>query len=74
MKEELRLEGVVLDAESVRNSALLPYLRMVVNLIEGIRLCGEELLELLLDALRQHSIAYRRRADYVLRFLHEHPP
>jgi hypothetical protein len=74
VKEELRLEEVVLDAESVRNSPMLPYVRMVVNLIEGIRLRGEELVELLVQALRQHRIAYRRRADYVLRFLHHHPP
>jgi hypothetical protein len=65
---------VVLDAESVRNSPMLPYVRMLMNLIEGIRLPGEELVELLIQALRQHSIAYRRRADYVLCFLHEHPP
>jgi hypothetical protein len=74
MKEELRLEDVVLDAESLRNSPMLPYVRMLVNLIEGIRLSVEELVELLIQTLRQHSIAFRRRADYVLRFLHEHPP
>jgi len=64
----------VLDAESVRNSPILPYVRMVVNLIEGIQLRGEQLVERLIQALRQHSIAFRRRADYVLRFLHQHPP
>jgi hypothetical protein len=74
VKEELRLEDVVLDAKSIRNSPMLPYVRMLVNLIEGIRLRGEELVELLIQALRQHRIAFRRRADYVLRFLHEHPP
>lgn len=74
MKEELRLEGVVLAAESVRNSPVLAYVRMLVNLIEGLRLGGEELVERLLQALRQHRIAFRRRVDYVLRFLHEHPP
>ena len=74
VKEELRLEGVVLAAESVRNSPVLAYVRMLVNLIEGLRLGGEELVERLLQALRQHRIAFRRRVDYVLRFLHEHPP
>ena len=73
-KEELRLEGVVLDAEKVRNSPMLPYVRMLLNLIEGIRLPGEELVERLIRAVRQHSIAFRTRADYVLRFLHQHPP
>ena len=74
VKEELRLEEVVLDAESVRKSPLLPYVRMLMNLIEGIRLPYQELVERLIQALRQHSIAFRRRADYVLRFLHQHPP
>jgi hypothetical protein len=74
MTEKLRLEDVVLDAESVRNSPTLPHVRMLVSLICGIRLSVDELVELLLQALRQHSIAYRSRADYVLRFLHEHPP
>jgi hypothetical protein len=74
VKEELRLEEVVLDAESVRNSPMLPYVQMLVNLIKGIQLRCEELVELLIHALRQHSIAFRSRADYVLRFLHEHPP
>jgi hypothetical protein len=74
VKEELRLEDVVLDAKSMRNSPMLPYVRMLVNLIEGIRLRCEELVELLIQALRQHSIAFQRRIDYVLRFLHQHPP
>jgi hypothetical protein len=74
VKEELRLEEAVLDAERVRNSPMLPYVQTLLYLIEGIQVRGEELVELLLQALRQHSIAYRRRADYVLRFLHEHPP
>jgi hypothetical protein len=74
MKEELRLEEVVLDAERVRNSPMLPYVRMLVHLIDGLRLRGEELVELLIQALRQHSIVFRRRGDYVLRFLHQHPP
>ena len=74
VKEELRLEEVVLDAENVRNSPMLPYVRTLLYLIEGIQLRGEELVELLIQALRQHSIVFRRRADYVLRFLHQHPP
>jgi hypothetical protein len=53
---------------------MLPYLRMVVSLIEGVPLSGPELVHLLQQALRQHRIADRRRTDYVLRFLQEHPP
>jgi hypothetical protein len=73
-KVELHLDGVVLDESSVVNSPLLPYLRMVVSLIEGIRLTCQELVRLLRQALRQRSLAFRRRIDYVLRFLHQHPP
>jgi hypothetical protein len=71
---ELQLDGVVLDESSVTRSPLLPYLRMVVRVIEGIRLTCEDLLRLLRQALRQRSFAFRRRTDYVLCFLHEHPP
>jgi len=73
-KVELRLDGVVLDESSVVNSRMLPYLRMVVRLIEGIGLTCQELARLLRQALRQRSLAFRRRVDYVLRFLHQHPP
>ena len=73
-KVELRLEGVVLDESSVVNSPMLPYVRMVVSLIEGVRLTCQELVRLLRQALRQRSLAFRRRIDYVLRFLHQHPP
>ena len=71
---ELRLDGVVLDESSLTNSPVLPYLRMMVSLIEGVHVGIEELLVLLRRALRQHSIASRRRADYVVSFLRQHPP
>jgi len=72
--EELRLEEVVLSESSLQTSPLLGYVGMIVDLLEGVRLCRHQLLELLLSSLRQHSIAYRTRTDYVLRFLHQHPP
>jgi hypothetical protein len=53
---------------------MLPYVRMVASLIEGIEFSYEELVQLLRQAMRQHSFAKRTRSDYVLRFLHEHPP
>lgn len=71
---ELALSGVVLDEPSVVHSPLLPYVRMVTSLIEGRDFQEQEVLQLLCQALRQHSIARRRRADYVLAFLHQHPP
>jgi hypothetical protein len=71
---ELRLDGVVLNEGSLLKSRRLGYVRMVVSLIEGIEFNYQELLTLLQQALRQHSIARRTRREYVLRFLHEHPP
>jgi len=71
---ELVLGGVVLDEAGLFGSLMLPYLRMLVRLIDGIELGLQELVGLLRQALRQRSIAFRSRGDYVLRFLHEHPP
>ena len=73
-KPELRLAGVVLQEASLLKSRMLPYVRMVVSLIEGIEFSYQEVLFLLWQTLRQHSIATRTRSEYVLRFLHEHPP
>lgn len=67
-------DGVVLDESSVTNSPLLPYVRLMVSLIDGVRLTCRELGELLLRTRRQHRFAFRSRIDYVLRFLQEHPP
>jgi hypothetical protein len=70
----LPLEGVVLDESSLATSGMLPYVRLVVGIIEGLALSLMELGEWLRQALRQHSFARRRRGDYVLAFLHQHPP
>lgn len=74
VRVELRLDGAILDESSVTSSRMLPYVRMVMSLIEGVRLRCHEVVNLLRQAMRQHSIAYRRRIDYVLRMLHQHPP
>ena len=71
---ELRLEGTVLDELAVKTSPMLPYLRTVIHLIDGIQLSLKQLVISLLSAMRQHSIVYRTRADYILCFLHQHPP
>jgi hypothetical protein len=73
-KAELRLGAVVLHEASLLTSRMLPYVRMVVSLIEGIEFSCAEVVSLLRRAMRQHSIARRTRSEYVLRFLHEHPP
>jgi hypothetical protein len=71
---KLRLEGVVLDESSVAHSPMLPYVRMMVSLIEGIELSCREVVDVLRQAMRQHSFGARRRIDYLLGFLHRHPP
>jgi hypothetical protein len=71
---ELCLEGVVLRESSLRISPVLPYVRMLVSLIEGVEFSCQEVVRWLGEILRQHSIAQRPRREYVLRFLHQHPP
>ena len=71
---ELRLGAMVVHEASLLKSRMLPYVRMLVSLIEGIEFSHSEVFSLLRQALRQHSIAKRTRSEYVLRFLHEHPP
>jgi hypothetical protein len=71
---ELHLHGVILTEASLRRSLMLPYLCSVVRLIEGVALTRPELEQLLLAALRQHSMAKRTRRDFQLAFLHQRPP
>jgi hypothetical protein len=71
---ELRLQGAVLDESDLATSPMLPYVRMVMGLIEGVELTCREVVGLLRQAMRQHSIGSRRRIDYLLGFLHQHPP
>jgi hypothetical protein len=71
---ELHLEGVVLTESSLATSPMLPYVRMVVNLIEGVELSCGEVLRLLRKTMRQHSINARSRIDYILDYVNEHPP
>jgi hypothetical protein len=74
MKVQLRFEGIVLDEEDLLESPMLPYVRMLVRLIDGVRLAPEAVVDWLLRSMRQRSMAYRSRMDYVLGFLHLHPP
>jgi hypothetical protein len=71
---EIPLEGLLLDEASVRHSPILPYARMVASLIEGRTVGQDELVEALLETMRQRSIDRQTRSQYVLRFLHQHPP
>jgi len=71
---ELDLDEVVLDESSVANSPMLPYVRTLIWIIDRIRLSHIEVVQWLRQVLRQRSMVYRPRRDYVLRFLHQHPP
>ena len=65
---------MVLDEAALPKSRLLPYVRMVVNLIEGLQLGLQEVLQLLRRNLRQHRMGWRPRADYGGDDLLQHPP
>ena len=71
---ELDLNGVILQESTVVHSPMVPYIRTLLALIEGIRMSHVEVVAWLRERQRQRSIAYRSRRDYVLRFLHQHPP
>jgi hypothetical protein len=71
---ELQREDVVLDEASVASSSMLPYVRMVVSLVEGVEFTCREVVHLLRRTLRQHSIGAGRGVDYLLGVLHWHPP
>lgn len=73
-KGQVQLEGVLLQEDSVVHSPILPYVRMVASLIEGRNIGLAELVAALRTAMRQRSMATRTRVDYVLGFLHQHPP
>lgn len=70
----LRLEGVVFDEATLVNSPIVPYACMVASLIEGRTICREDLIAALRKSMRQRSIAYRSRREYVLHYLNRHPP
>jgi hypothetical protein len=63
------------ETEPIRLPAnLMRYVRIVTSWIEGRRVSEREILQLLERAMRQHSLARRRRMDYVLSLWHEHAP
>ena len=70
----LPLDGFTLDAATLVNSPMLPYLAMVASLIERRAISCEELLQALLRSMRQRSFDRLPRREYVLRFLDQHPP
>lgn len=53
---------------------LLEHVRTVSGLIEGRRVSREEVVQMLGEVLRQHSMARRRRLDHLVAQLHQNPP
>jgi len=71
---ELHPEDAMVDESSLAKSPMLPYVRMIVSLIEGVKLSYRAVIHLLRRAMRQHSIATGNRMNYALGFLGQHPP
>jgi hypothetical protein len=69
----LTWDTYTLDAATLVNSPLLPYLAMIAGLIEGRAISREELLRALLRSMRQRSFDRLSRREYVLRLLKQHP-
>jgi hypothetical protein len=53
---------------------LVEHVRVVCGLIEGRQVSREEVVEMLVEVLRQHSMARRRRADHLVAQLRQNPP
>jgi hypothetical protein len=68
------LGGVKLTAWLVATTPMLPYVQLLLKEIGSLRLCRGCLIKWLLEELRQRSMAFRLHRQYVLRFLHLHPP
>lgn len=56
------------------HAGMVGYVAMVASLIEGRRVRQAEMLRRLVRAMRQHSMALRRRMDYVVAQLQKHGP
>ena len=55
-------------------AGMVGYVAMVASLIEGRTVSKEEIVGMLVQAMRQHSMARRRRVDYVVAELNQHGP
>lgn len=71
---EVCLEGVILDESDVAASPVLPYVRTVIRLLDGLELTCAEVVELLHAAMRQHRIDGQTTIPYASFFPQQHPP
>jgi hypothetical protein len=70
----LNLDGLVLEESTLVSSRVLPYVRMLVSVLEGEAISREQLIAALRTRIRQRSIGRLSRREYVLHYLHQHPP
>lgn len=70
----LLLDSYELSERTLVHSSMWSYLVMLVQVIEGQTMPRAALLAWLRTSLRQRSIGRAIRREYVLQYLHEHPP
>jgi hypothetical protein len=73
-KEQRSQEEMSRGSASGLGLEMVMYLAMVTSLVEGRRVSREEIEELVARIMKQHSIARRRRMDYVVWELNKKPP
>ncbi len=56
------------------DSAIVTHIVMVTSLIEGFAVSRTQVIAMLRQMVRQHSIFRESRHDYLVRWLTEHPP
>jgi len=71
---QLVLDAVALTPRIIVASPVLPYLTIIIGVIERRSISRSDLVAHLLELLRQHSMAPCLRKDYVLGFQQRHPP
>ena len=62
------------EPEVVRNKTTFCYIQMLISLIEGRLVSLDEVLEMLLKIVREHSIDRRRRFVYAFTYSEQKPP
>ena len=70
----LNLDGYLLEERTLVSSRVLPYVRMLVSVLEGEAISRKQLIGALRTRIRQRSIRRLSRREYVLHYLHQHPP
>lgn len=70
----LDLDGLIPHEWSIVHSPMLPYIRTLIAMLDGVWMSHGEVVAWLREVQRQRSMLYRSRREYVLCFLHQHPP